>query len=132
MKKSYILILLTILISLIILPNINTQGEMNDKDTKIIFPEHNAEVNGMVIVKAEIRLCNDTSQFSLYVNNEFVTKGEIDEETGMFYRNNVSYYIWNYEWDTNQFSNGKYRVKVIGAHSNYDEIEVIVKKVILK
>lgn len=124
--SKHLIVIIILSICTTVIPTTHVHGDVPQR-TRIISPANNSEVHGLVVVKAEVMVCNDTYSFALYVDDYFISNGTLDEKKGIYSRDNISYYLWNYMWNTKDFSNGVHIVWAHGAHEYYDEIEVYVK-----
>ena len=89
---------------------------------RIIAPDDNDKVEGVVDIKAEVPACFCDGKTSLYVDGKFISEGvkEGMSEDGI-------YEIFIHEWDSSKVSNGGHKITVIDKHDDHsDSIAVFV------
>jgi hypothetical protein len=81
---------------------------------KITSPEDNAEVEGVVEIKAEVMACFCDGTTSLYVDDKFISEGTREgmSEDGV-------YEVFVHEWDSTTVSNGGHKIIVFDKHDDF-------------
>ena len=98
----------------------NTDDGSQDRKVRILSPEMNSEVSGLVTVMAEVTGGNVSGNTSMFINNVFISNGELDLNIGQ-----NQYY--SHIWDSKTVKNGIYTVMVVEeTKGSFDMVVVYV------
>ena len=102
----------------------NTDGGSGNVKVRIVAPELNSEVSGIVTVRAEVSKGNASGNTSLFIDDVFVSNGTLDVTVGQ-------YEYYSHLWDSTTVANGICLIKVIDkTNISFDVISVIVNNTI--
>jgi len=104
---------------------VNHSNDAGDtRCVKILSPDLNSEVKGIVTIRAEMVMGDASGNTSLYIDDVFVSHGTLDISVG-------KYEYYSYEWDSKTVTNGLHMIKVIGeTEASCDIINVIVNNTV--
>jgi len=98
----------------------NTDDGSGDGEVRILSPEMNSEVSGVVTVRAEVLKINVSGNTSLYIDDVFVSNGTFDLATGQ-------YEYYSHLWDSTTVENGLHRARVVLIDGGeFDQITLLV------
>ena len=98
----------------------NTDGGGEEGEVRIVAPEMNSEVSGLVTVRAEVIKGNASGNTSLFIDDVFVSNGTFDLAAGQY-----EYYA--HLWDSTAVENGIHHVRVaLVDGGQFDLITLVV------
>ncbi|UCH88823.1 MAG: hypothetical protein JSV49_11370, partial [Thermoplasmata archaeon] len=102
----------------------NEGGGAPEKDIRIFTPLDDELCEGKIILKVEVISDGFSDAPLMYVNNEFVTEGQLIDEIEY---DGETYDIYEYEWDSTEVDDGIYSIQIKSQQSEeYDEIQLRV------
>ena len=102
----------------------NSDGGSGDVEIRILSPEMNSEVSGVVTVRVEVIKGNISGSTYLVIDDVFVSNGTLDVTVGQ-------YEYYSHLWDSTTVANGICLIKVIDkTNISFDVISVFVNNTI--
>ena len=103
----------------------NTDDGSGDVEVRILSPDMNSEVSGIVTVRAEVTGENVSGNSSMFVDDVLISNGTLDLVAGQ-------YQYFSHLWDSTTVENGIYLIKVFDkTGESFDVINVFVNNTIV-
>jgi len=104
---------------------VNNTDHGSTGEVRILSPEINSEVKGLITVRVEVIKGNVSGNTSLFIDDVFISNGTLELSVGQ-------YEYYSHLWDSSTMENGICLVKVIDKNRNFfDVISVFVNNPIV-
>lgn len=123
MKKIMVVLCgIVILASTILSMNPIMGLDSGNEIIRIISPDNDSEVSGIVAIEVEVMACFCEGKTSLYVDNKFIS-----EAARSHMSDDGNYEVFLHQWDTTEAADGVHQIRVYDKHDeHYDEISLVV------